>query len=347
MFISKIKNSIDFERSIHSLKTAFACLIGFVLIRFSKLPIDQWLIITIIVVMTAQISVGSMLQKSYMRFLGTFIGSVLAALTIILYGNHFLSSAAIIVLSVIFFSYLATGPSQIREAGTLGAVTVVIILVGSHPTLWTAMDRFLEISGGILIAALVSQFILPIHARAHLRRSQVQTLQQLRHYYESVLFFQDEDKIIHDLEQPIIKSLTKQRTLAEMARREPFGKKFDSEHFTQFLQCEIEIMRSIDFMHYAYKHDNNSFIVLKNILPLQEFHQQILSALQSIEETIEHPSNRTQSISIPSLHLIKEEIQKSQQDLSSDEKLTVNGFLFCIEILVEQLDKLMLLYQVR
>lgn len=347
MIPSKLIHAIDIERSLHSLKTALACLIGFALIRFTHFPLDQWLIVTIIVVMTAQISVGSMLQKSYLRFLGTLAGSVIAALTLKIVGNHFVPIAIIIVLSIIVFSYVATGPSNFREAGTLGAVTVVIILVGSHPTIWTALIRFLEISAGIVIAALVSQFVLPIHARTHLRRSQIETINQLREYYQNVLSLQENDsneKMIQALEQPIIKSITKQRTLAELAKREPLGKKFNSEYFTQFLQCEIEILRSIDFMHYAYKHDKSTLNVLKNISSLHTFHIQIIAAMQIIEEIIEHHDHNIQDFSIPSLILVKEEIHQSEKKLSDEKRITIHGFLFCTEILVEQLKKLMLLY---
>src|SRR4051812_20245760 len=78
---------LDTDRLIHSLKTALACILGYLL--FEKLHFDneQWVIITIIVVMCAQLNVGSVLQKSYMRFLGTLIGAVIATLTLVLFGK--------------------------------------------------------------------------------------------------------------------------------------------------------------------------------------------------------------------------------------------------------------------
>lgn len=344
-----LTNWIDIERIIHSLKTAFACLIGFAFTRFAHLPVDQWLIITIIVVMTAQINVGSMLQKSYLRFLSTIIGSVIAAITIKVFGHEFFPIASVIALSVAFFSYIATGPSEIREAGTLGAATVVIILVGNNPTILTAVERCVEICIGILIAALVSQFILPIHARVHLRRSQVETMQQLRHYYEAALLAHESNShetIYQNLEQPIVKSLTTQRTLAQAAKREPLGEKFNPEHFSQFLQCEIEILRSIDFMHYAYERYSTTRAILENLALLKDFHQKILLAMQKIEEIITDPRKKTSGIFIPSLEPLKSEIQQLGVPLSNEETTAVNAFLFCAEILVEQLKKLMVLYQI-
>ena len=130
---------MDTERLTHGLKTAFACLIGFILMRAFHPYIDQWLIITIIVVMCAQLSVGSMMQKSYMRFLGTLSGSMIAALTLVIFGINELAFAIVITMGVLFFSIIATSDKNFSESGTLGAVTVVIILINPHPTLIVAL----------------------------------------------------------------------------------------------------------------------------------------------------------------------------------------------------------------
>jgi len=348
-FLTKLDNYIDIERCIHSLKTALACLIGFMLTRFTHLPVDQWLIITIIVVMTAQINVGSMLQKSYMRFLSTIIGSIIAMLTLKAFGTDFIPIALVITLSVIFFSYIATGSNNFREAGTLGAVTVVIILVGRSPTMTTAVERCLEISAGILIAALVSQFILPINARTHLRRSQAETLQKLQDYYKAVMSQHDSNAhagFNQKLEQPIVKSLTNQRALAQAAKRELLGEKFNPEHFQQFLQYEIEILRSLDFMHYAIERHDTTRTLLISSPSLKEFNDRILTAMQNISDIIEHPKQKNSGILIPNLATLKTETQQLGASLSSDEIATLNAFLFCADILVEQLKKLLVLYQI-
>ena len=185
---------MDTERLTHGLKTAFACLIGFILMRAFHPYIDQWLIITIIVVMCAQLSVGSMMQKSYMRFLGTLSGSMIAALTLVIFGINELAFAIVITMGVLFFSIIATSDKNFSESGTLGAVTVVIILINPHPTLIVALTRFVEISLGIVLAALISQFVLPMHASKHLRENQAKTLRKLRTFYLRALKLDEEKK---------------------------------------------------------------------------------------------------------------------------------------------------------
>src|SRR3989338_7149858 len=97
----RLVNAFNTERFIHGLKTALACLMGFAITKSVHFPVDQWLIITIIVVMCAQLNVGSVIQKSYMRFLGTFTGSLLAALTLLFFGTNDLATAIIIGLSAL------------------------------------------------------------------------------------------------------------------------------------------------------------------------------------------------------------------------------------------------------
>src|SRR4029078_5567726 len=116
-----------------------------------------------------QIYVGSVIRKVYLRFIGTIIGCLFAAVTLATLGHTYSSILIAIALSTFIFSYFAIGQESFGYAWTLGAVTTVIIMLGQNPTLFFATQRFLEISAGLLIAALVSQFILPIHAGTHLR----------------------------------------------------------------------------------------------------------------------------------------------------------------------------------
>ena len=247
---------MDTERLTHGLKTAFACLIGFVLMRAFHPYIDQWLIITIIVVMCAQLSVGSMIQKSYMRFLGTVLGSGIAALTLLIFGTHELIFATVITLAVFAFSFIATGEKSFSESGTLGAATVVIILIHPHPTLMVALTRFLEISLGILLAALISQFVLPMHASRHLRETQAKTLRKLRTFYLNVSKFEEKKEELDEylkLDESIALSLIKQRKLATDSSRELFVEAFDRKRFQNILQIEKEILRCIAAMHHIYE----------------------------------------------------------------------------------------------
>lgn len=333
--------SLDNERLIHSFKTAFACLVGFAITKSVHFYFDQWLIITILVVMCAQINVGSMLQKSYMRFLGTLAGSIIAAIILKIYGTDPIPIAITITAAAFIFSYIATGPSTINDAGTLGVVTITIILVGKNPTLMTAFARFVEISIGILIAAIVSQFILPIHARRHLRNLQAETIRQLRSYYlATFLTNQTESEDYQELDEAIAKSLAAQRKLAADAKREPFGTAFNVNNFKKSLNCEKEILRSISFMHRAYQISPDSKILFSTVDFLPDFHKKICQALQDISNCIEQRISAKDKIFLPSIQLIKNAIDSTRSHSQVTDIIYVNSFLFCAEILIDELTQL-------
>lgn len=341
-----ISRIINIERVIHSIKTAIAVLIGFIFTKLIGLPADQWVVITIIVVMCAQIYVGSVMQKAYLRFLGTLVGCLFAAIVILTFGTSTLTIALALSFSGLIFSYFATEQENYIYAGTLGAVTTAIILLGQQPTFIFALERFLEISIGILIAAVVSQFILPIHARTHLRRAQAASLEELRDYYATTMANPTtyaEEINSHELDESIVKSLLKQRQLAKECVREPLGSAFDPGHFMQSLYCEREILRAMTFMHNALSHIKNAEENFAQSAAAHNFNETIVNSLNTLIESIKNDETAKSHIHIPTLAGIKTELQNNS---TQDELIFVDGFLFCAEILTNSLRKLANLYNV-
>ncbi len=338
--MSKIRDLVLSDRFVHSIKTALACFIGFVAAHFIHFRIDQWLIITILVVMCAQINVGSMLMKSYMRFLGTLTGSAIAIVTLLLFGNDPLVAAIVISVSAMLFSFVATSNKSFNESGTLGAVTVAIILLGVQPTAASGVERCIEICIGLAIAALVSQFILPIHARERLRRNQAATLEQLKQYYAVTLMDENPQEATWlALDEKIAKSLIKQRKLADESMREKLGPHFRLNLFNHLLWCEKEILRSITFMHHAHQ----SVIALEiwhtNKTLLQNFHHDASKALHAVALRIEKVEPR-EFIVIPDITNLKNALLQSIRECSEEERIAVDTFLFSAQILLSRLARL-------
>lgn len=335
---------LDFERLIHSFKTAIACGIAFLLTKLVGLAADQWIVITVIVVMCAQIYVGSVLQKAYLRFLGTLLGCLLAALTLSAFGSSNLAILGIIALSSFLFSYLATGQESQSYAGTLGAVTTAIIMLGPHPTLLFAAQRFLEISVGILIATLISQFVLPIHARHHLRRAQGETLAELRDFYIDTMTIRT--LLAQDLDENIVKSISKQRQLAKESARERLDEKFDADHFMQTLYCEKEILRSIALMRNAFTHINNAETSLAKLPELHTFNDAIQQTLNTFINVIESKDSGKEHIHLPNVTALRDAVQTKFAAPTPEQRVYIDGFLFSAEVLTETLAKMASLNQI-
>ena len=337
----------DYERSIHAIKTALACLLGLIVANFIPFHADQWLIITILVVMCAQLNVGSMLTKSSMRFIGSLTGSLVAAFTLICFGANPAVTAAVIALASIVFSYIATSTNRYSEAGTLGAVTITVILLGQNPTTITAFQRFTEISLGIIVAALVSQFVLPIRARDHLQRTQAQTIEQIQRYYTLIFVEQEDETDLYELDEAIVKSLSAQRNLAKQAKREPFGVAFDPVYFNKLLRCEKEVFRSMSCMHYVGKMLPAKKNILINMPVVQHFHQVICTVFFAISQGIAERKLDEVTLTLPSVQPIKDALNELRSSLHHDDIVYLDGFAFCAEILVVQLTEMVLLLKTK
>lgn len=329
------------ERLIHSVKTALACLVGFIISNPMHFQATQWIIITALVVMAAQMNVGSMMQKSYMRFLGTLTGSLVAILTLKLFGNDPLINLGVVLMAAMFFSFIATSDKSYNESGTLGAVTVTIILFGQNPTVLTGVERFFEISLGILIAAIISQFILPVHAKNHLRRNQAATIKKIHAFYQN-LFSRtpslDNVNALGNLDEQIVKSLIMQRKLAGEAHREKLGKSFNMDFFQQSLWCEKDIIRSIVFMFYAYQQIAELKLIQENEQTLEFFNQQISDFLQAMYQGIENNKKPEENL-LPKEGLLKP-IFLDVSLLKYEERTAMDTFIFCAGMLVDRLDKM-------
>lgn len=332
----------DRERFIHSLKTAIACSVGYFISKIIGLPADQWVVITIIVVMCAQLYVGSVLQKAYLRFLGTIIGSLFAASTIALFGVSHVAITATIALSSFIFSYYAASSESNSYAGTLGAVTTAIIMLGQEPSLLYALERFLEIALGLVIATLASQFIFPIHARTHLRHLQAKTLLSMRNYFSLALTKTHTDNEIIELDESIVKTLLRQRQLAKESKGERLGIAFDPQHFMQSLYAEREILRAITFMHQALNHAPQLQTALISLPAWDVFQKPIVNALDVIIQSLNEDRYTTHHIHIPNIFTLKRAVNA----LETDEKIRLNleGLLFSANILTANLRKLAQLF---
>jgi hypothetical protein len=197
---------------------------------------------------------------------------------------------------------------------------------------------------GILIATVISQFVLPIHARTHLRRAQAATLEQLRDFYVTAMITHTLDS--QDLDENIVKSISRQRQLAKESQRERFGEKFDTEHFVQTLYCEKEILRSISLMHNAYTHIKNAEASLANLPELHTLNDTIQQSFNVFIKVVELKDASKEHIHLPNLNTLREAAQANMQTSPPEQLVYIDGFLFSAEILTETLAKLAELNQV-
>lgn len=336
------------EPLIHGIKTAIACIVGiFVSHLIGVQESGPWVVITIATVMCAQLYVGSVFKKAYLRLLGTLVGTFVCITVILLTNNNNVAILMAIALAGFCFSYFSLGDENLSFAGTLGLVTVIIILLSPHPSLSTALLRCFEIAVGILIAGLISQFVLPINARTHLRQAQAETLEQIRLYYLHIeKHGQSEEEDYHTLDENIAKSILKQRQLAKESSKELFGEKFNTEHFMNLLYAEREMLRAITFMHIALSHDKQLRLLFSKNMLIQAFNKRISELFSQLIQLMKTPARTEIKIRFPSLKNVKETLSSALAKATPDEHINYDGFIFSAEVLVQSLKNFAKLHKI-
>ena len=332
---------LSWERLVASFKTALACLVGIFISDLWHLSMPQWVLITILVVMATSIRIGGTIKKSYLRLLGTVVGALLAAIALLLLGNHPGLIYVLLLILLAIFAYLASSSTDTSQFGLLGATTMIMILDSRTPTLKTAGDRILEIFLGIVIAVLITRFVFPSHAKKLLRSSIASTLKQFQALYELFITKEltqeslaEQEKIENDM----ITHISKQNTLLQEAVNEdPRVKKKRSIYQAIFL-LERKLLRNIYMLRQTLLVESAQLHDLYKNKDLIELHQQILSLFDFINAIC---SREPRTAMPPSKEQINDAIEKVihrfSQSQSAHRVINIHAFEFCLKHLVSVL----------
>jgi uncharacterized membrane protein YccC len=342
--VTKLRNfNFYSERTINSFKTALACIIGLVIIRYFQIPMGQWTIITIIVIMSAQTRLGGALQRSYARTLGTLCGASVGLLALALFNNNHLAYGIILFLAVLFFSYIATSSSNISNAGTIGATTLAIILVNQNPGFSYAIERFIEILGGIAIALLVSVSVFPIYARKVLLHNFAHTCQLFAQFYQSNLCpptdtIQQETPL--PSEEDIIKLLVTQRQLIKETATEQRKSRRKTDILKKIINCEREIFHAILLMTNSVHESPEAAALIQQIPPLNTFHHDVIQQFNNLAQLFKkQPVTLDLAALNASLNEIEAVITRISLHQTLNVMINVYSYLFCAKIIVKKIQE--------
>lgn len=343
--------ALESDRVIHSLKTAIALLVGLLISYLFKLPLQgRWVVITILVVMCAQSRVGAILQKSYMRFIGTVIGACFACLTIWLVYPNVVFTILILCVATAVFSYIADSPSTWSEAGPLGAVTLIIIVISQNPNFYTVISRFLEINLGIIIALLVSRFIWPLHSRTQLRYMLIDTLQNLKELAQQLEKFtltnEDTNEKSSDFfENKILNNIGIQKKLFKEVMSESFGRSNLGVSFKNILDAERETLRCITLMRNALmKFSDQNILIFNQHAEIQKIYQMIQELFLRNINILKGKDKTQESEVVEVLPDWKEiKFQLKSLEIKHTDQFAIDLFIFSADRLLIQLHTLIIL----
>jgi uncharacterized membrane protein YgaE (UPF0421/DUF939 family) len=339
-----LKHTINRYGFINSLKTLFACLLGFTLARVFHLNQPQWVLISILIVMAAQYRLGAAMIKGYARLIATIIGSALAAALLFLFSSHPTFILTILFICIGVFIYLASNSKDFAYSYTIGAVTMVVILVSNNPQISSAMDRAMEIILGVVIGILVSRFILPIHATKILHTNIASTLKRLKELYQLSI---REEKTFNlrsvdtDLEENIIKNFTNQPTLLKEACIESITIRQNRFKYLVLLRLERRLLRSVYLLHFTLRVSLKHFGDILSMAEFKILHKQIIDFIADLSGLALDPNYQIQT---PALNNTYNEIiaklRTTFDQYSFENKNKIHAFIFCLGHVIRVLNRI-------
>lgn len=221
------------ERLRHGVRTAVGCAVGYTLARWLDLQAGQWVVITVALVMLSEQRTGGLLRKSVQRFWGTVLGAAGAVLMLfVLPGGHPWSLLWALP-ALVAFGFLAADAER-SYIGVLGAVTLVMVGMEPDGNVDFAARRIAQIMLGLAVALVVSQVVLPDHARNRLRQAIASFVQGL-----ADMAVQHEDR--DEIEPRLVALLAEQRKLVAEALAE--GEKAGRKSMEELMLAERRAFR--------------------------------------------------------------------------------------------------------
>jgi uncharacterized membrane protein YccC len=204
---------------IHAAKTALAAaLCWWLALRFG-LHDGYWGSISAIIVL--QSNVGSTVNASRDRILGTMIGAIIG------FSFSFFGTLPWNYVLAVLAAVIVCGLLGLRSSSRLAGVTITIImLVQKTGPRWSlALDRVMEVMLGIVVALAVTTLILPDRARLRLRDGLAQEFLVLGAFFEAILqgFLGAPAENLPALREDALAMLRGNNQLLEEARNEPSG----------------------------------------------------------------------------------------------------------------------------
>ncbi len=170
------------EHFRQAVKTGIAGMASIALADFFRLHEGYWAAISAVIVM--QSNIGAAIGAAWSRLAGTAIGAFAGALFVVAWGANAPSFGIAVTLAVLACAFLGLLDSY-RLAG---ATVAIVMLSGSHDIPWlVALNRFFEVSLGVIIALLVTVFIWPARARKNLLNGIVDAVSNMNSLYRAII----------------------------------------------------------------------------------------------------------------------------------------------------------------
>lgn len=312
-------------RLAHSLKTALTIGISYVLAIFINIPFAQWILITAIVVMGTQTTVGGFIKKSYGRLFGTLIGAILGISTLALIPQNTILIGIVLIISTLLFTYFSFGKEDYSYATSLGVITLILIVMIEPATIQHGLLRVLDILIGITVSGLTTFFIFPTFARdVYIKNLKPLLIQYATLFDESII--QEKNRKLHESTQKIDEKITvliyEQRKLLNESKTDWPRKPGFLNQCRDILKAILRMHRHLNLLEYYYHADLVTHEFLKNQNGFIHYCNEIRQLLNDLIKATNFTKKKSVMVfSLPDIKPLQDELTTA---LATHENVNIN-----------------------
>jgi uncharacterized membrane protein YgaE (UPF0421/DUF939 family) len=245
------RNSGHFKQA---LRTGLAALICLYITKLLGLSQGYWAAVSSIIVL--QSHMGATIKASGARLAATAIGAFVGALLAVIEGNSYLAVALAITLAI-----LCCTPQRLRDGYRLAGATVVSTMLGTKfQSPWgTALERFIEVSLGIIVALILAKILWPSHARQQLRDEIQTAFSDLYSLYKAVIdrYLNKADQPLDEFLSAVRKSIRAIHETRQQAKYEPDGLQLPNELISPVIGHLRLVRQAVEGMELATRSSSN------------------------------------------------------------------------------------------
>ena len=331
---------------VHGGKTALAAGLGLLLGWLLKPLIThpewqaEWIVITIVVVMTMLPNVGGVLLRSIYRLIATTLAALIALAVIFFTDYNPVAIMATLVIGVGVFTILAQY-KKYRQLGVLCAITLAILLSMPEPKESIILWRTLDIILGVIVALLVSRFIFPIRAARQLRFHMADTITNLGRLF--TLAAADEDIPEQDyevLEDQISQGFIAQRDSLPLALLEHHRVRSRKACLEHMMRCQRSILGLSRTLRRAYRHTEFGEETIASLDGLDEVRTRIAGQLKAISAGIRKALAPQPDPELQISHSTLKVAMKASTQRANRPTMSPQAFTFAMEEIIKVTESL-------
>ncbi|RTL10997.1 MAG: FUSC family protein [Neisseriaceae bacterium] len=165
-------------------RLSLAMIISFVYVAYIGMSDGIWVIMTCAIILFDNPTLGGTINKSHLRFWGTFFAAGFSLIFIIGFANNVIINLCGIVIGTFLAAYWYMDTAQ-GYIGGLISWTLPIILLNNND-IKSAFLRLMNIIIGIIISYIMLRFFYPEYARDKLLESMQNTITELKTLLSSI-----------------------------------------------------------------------------------------------------------------------------------------------------------------